>query len=80
MEKKSSLFSRYWWKALGVLLLLYTFAVGLLTPLKTGITDVSPAGLYTGREVTLDVKGYNSFYTKEKEHLRAWLKNRSHQR
>ncbi|TAK34386.1 MAG: cytochrome c assembly protein, partial [Saprospiraceae bacterium] len=65
---------KYWWKALGVLLLLYTFTVGLLTPLKTGITDVSPAGLHTGQEVTLAVKGYNSFYTKNKEQLRAWLK------
>jgi heme exporter protein C len=74
MEKKSSVLSRYWWKALGVLLLLYTFTVGLLTPLKTGITEVSPAGLRTGQEVTLSVKGYNSFYTKEKEQLRAWLK------
>ena len=74
MESKSSLFSRYWWKALGVLLLLYTFTMGLLTPLKTGITEVTPAGLQTGQEVTLYAKGYNSFYTKKKEQLRAWLK------
>jgi len=65
---------KYWWKILGVLILLYTFLVGLLTPLKTGISDASPLSLHTGRSETITVTGYNSFFTKEKEKLRAWLK------
>ncbi len=65
---------KYWWKILGVVILLYTFIVGMLTPLKTGISDASPISLHTGRSETVTVQGYNSFFTKEKEKLRAWLK------
>ncbi|MCF8281728.1 MAG: cytochrome c biogenesis protein [Bacteroidales bacterium] len=65
---------KYWWKILGVLILLYTFFMGLLTPLKTGISEASPMSLHAGRSETVTVVGYNSFFTKEKEKLRAWLK------
>ncbi len=65
---------KYWWKILGVLILLYTFFVGLLTPLKTGISEASPMSLRAGQSQTVTVVGYNSFFTKEKEKLRAWLK------
>lgn len=57
-----------------MLILLYTFFVGLLTPLKTGIMEASPMSLHAGRSETITVVGYNSFFTKEKEKLRAWLK------
>ena len=62
-----------WWKILGVLLILYSFAMGLLVPLRTGISDVTPASVKTGQNVTLEVQGYNSFYENAKN-LRAWLK------
>lgn len=65
---------KYWWKILGVLLLVYIFIVGLLTPLKTGITHAEPISLHAGRSEVVTVQGYNSFYTQEKEKLRAWLK------
>jgi heme exporter protein C len=65
----------YWWKTLGVLLLIYTFVFGLLTPLKTGISGATPFSLKAGQTGVLTVQGYNSFYTKEKEKLRAWLKS-----
>lgn len=65
---------KYWWKALGVLIILYILLVGMLTPLKTGILEATPASLHTGQEATVTVKGYNSNFTKEKEKLRAWLK------
>lgn len=65
---------KHWWKALGVLIVLYSLLAGLLLPLKTGILEASPASIRTGREVTLEVKGYNSFYTKSDGALRAWLK------
>jgi heme exporter protein C len=65
----------YWWKILGVLLLTYTFVFGLLTPLKTGITAASPYSLKAGQTQVVTITGYNSFFTKEKEKLRAWLKS-----
>ncbi len=63
-----------WWKILGVLLIIYSFLVGLLVPLRTGISDASPASLKTGQEVSMKVQGYNSFYSKSANELRAWLK------
>jgi heme exporter protein C len=65
---------KHGWKASGVIILLYTFFMGLLTPLKTGILDATPSSIRTGQEFTLTVKGYNSFYTQSKTELRAWLK------
>lgn len=65
---------KHWWKALGAVILLYTFFMGLLTPLKTGILEAHPASVRSGQEVTLDVKGYNSWYTQAGDGLRAWLK------
>ncbi|MEZ4960821.1 MAG: cytochrome c biogenesis protein CcsA [Saprospiraceae bacterium] len=65
---------KHWWKVLGVLLVLYSFAMGLLTPLKTGILDAQPASVRAGKSVTLLVTGYNSFYTKTPKEIRAWLK------
>jgi heme exporter protein C len=63
-----------WWKILGVLLVVYSLVMGLLTPLKTGILDARPASVKSGGEISLAVKGYNSFYTKTPNEIRAWLK------
>lgn len=65
---------KHWWKILGVLLIIYSLVVGLLTPLRTGINDVSPSSAASGEMLTLSVTGYNSFYTKNKDELKAWLK------
>lgn len=64
----------HWWKILGVLILLYTFLVGLLVPLKPGIVNVSPSRASAGKSVTLEVKGYNSHFLEGSENIRAWLK------
>ena len=63
-----------WWKILAVVILLYTFLAGLLIPLKPGIAEVTPRALQAGTEVELTVTGYNSYYSKAKNELRAWLK------
>ncbi len=63
-----------WWKALGVIIIIYTFVVGLGAPLKHGITDVSPTSAAAGETVTVDVVGYNSTYTQAPTELRAWLR------
>lgn len=65
---------QHWWKALGVLILIYAFTVGFLVPLKTGIVQVSPQSVRTGQDLLLEVKGYNTYYTRSEEPIRAWLK------
>jgi heme exporter protein C len=65
---------KWWWKFLGVLLLIYAFTVGMLVPLKPGILEVSPASLRTGQTAEVKVLGYNSNYKKAEDSLRAWLK------
>lgn len=66
-----------WWKILSVLLIIYSVTVGMLVPLKPGITQcTTPNGgssVKTGEDITLSVKGYNSFY-QESGDVRAWLK------
>lgn len=63
-----------WWKALGVLILLYTFTAGLLLPLKPGVVSVNPSTARTGDTIIIKARGYNSFFTKAKEPIRVWLK------
>ncbi|MCI5082469.1 MAG: cytochrome c biogenesis protein [Saprospiraceae bacterium] len=65
---------KHWWKALGVVLIIYTFTVGMLVPLKPGITTVTPSSVRTGEEIKLEVSGYNSNFKKSQDSLRAWLK------
>ena len=66
-----------WWKILGVILVIYSFVVGMLVPLKPGISDcIRPNGqsnAKTGEKVALNITGYNSFYEKSGD-VRAWLK------
>lgn len=65
---------KHWWKALGVLIIIYTFIAGMLVPLRPGIVDVVPSSIRTGEEVKVEVKGYNSNFEKAQDSLRAWLK------
>ncbi len=63
-----------WWKTLSVILLLYALSAGMLVPLKPGITHVQPATARTGQTITLQVHGYNSFYTRSPANeVRVWL-------
>ncbi len=62
---------KYWWKVLGILLLLYAVIVGLGVPLKPGIVTASPLSLHAGESVSIKVKGYNSNFDKVEN--RAWL-------
>lgn len=49
-----------WWKILTVILLLYALLLGTLTPLKPGISNVSPFLLNSGQKVTIQASHYNS--------------------
>jgi heme exporter protein C len=64
-----------WWKALSVLLVLYTLAVGMLVPLKPGIAYVSPDSAKSGDSIRVTFYGYNTFYTRSRagEDIRVWL-------
>jgi len=64
---------KYWWKALGVILLIYVFIAGMTVPLTPGIQSVSPSSVRTGDEVKLEVTGYNSVYDPNSP-VQAWLK------
>ena len=66
---------QYWWKVLGVLLLLYAFTAGLLTPLKPGIALVKQDALSfrTGEQVKLDLNCYNARLEESEKEVRAWL-------
>lgn len=66
--------NKNWWKYLGAVILLYVLTVGMLVPLKPGISDVNPSSVRTGETVTFKVWGYNSNFSKAEEPTRAWLK------
>ncbi|MCB9284225.1 MAG: cytochrome c biogenesis protein CcsA [Lewinellaceae bacterium] len=63
---------KHFWKALAVLILLYTFIAGLLVPLKPGIVEMDPRTVQSGRNISFKVKGYNTHYMNSD--IRAWLK------
>ena len=65
-----------WWKILGVCLMVYAFVAGLLIPLKPGLIAVEPTILEAGKQVTLNVEGYNTFLLTQKSDLHAWLVRR----
>ncbi|MBK9336091.1 MAG: hypothetical protein IPM98_05715 [Lewinellaceae bacterium] len=63
-----------WWKALSVVLLVYTLLAGMLVPLKSGIVRTEPAFVRTGQDTTLRFFGYNTFFGKPSdEPVRVWL-------
>lgn len=70
MEK---LIRKWWWKWLGVALLIYVFVAGILIPLKPNVPLVSSNRASLGQELVLDLTGYNTQFTKQADDTRAWL-------
>jgi heme exporter protein C len=64
----------FWWKYLGVLLILYSIIAGLTVPLGPGITEVNPDNAEAGKDILLEVKGYNSHFSESDDSFKAWLK------
>jgi heme exporter protein C len=54
-----SIIRKNWWKWLGIALLMYALFGGLLMPLKTGITGVSPLSIKTGEASWVKADIYN---------------------
>lgn len=63
---------KHTYKALGVLILIYSFVAGMLIPLSPGIVQVSPSRAVAGEAVELHIVGYNSQYIDG--NVRAWLR------
>ncbi len=70
MEK---MMHKNWWKALGVLLVLYGILAGMLIPLKPNLVSASPRIATLGETVTLEVVGYNTSFGADAGAVQAWL-------
>ena len=64
---------KHWWKALGVLIIFYTFFAGILIPLKPGILSLEPAIIQAGSTARFTVEGYNTHFKQAENKLNAWL-------
>lgn len=73
---------RHWWKALGVLLVLYGIVAGMLVPLGPNVIATSRSSATLGETFTVDVTGYNTSFlgaaagageVDKSGDLKAWL-------
>ena len=48
--------------------------MGLLVPLKPGITALSPTAAQAGETLELEIQGYNTHFALAEDSLRAWLR------
>ncbi len=62
------------WKWATILILLYVFVAGWFVPLKPGIIRVIPDRTEAGKQVVLEVRGYNSNFMQDGGNIRAWLR------
>lgn len=65
---------KHGYKILGVLILIYSFVVGMVVPLTPGIVQVTPQNAKAGSLIELQITGYNSNYEQASESMRAWIK------
>ncbi len=62
------------WKWATIIILLYVFIAGWFIPLGPGIIQVKPDRAVAGDTLSLEVTGYNTFFSKHPKELRAWLR------
>ncbi len=62
------------WKWATIIILVYVFMAGWIVPLKPGIIGVKPDRATAGKQVILKVRGYNTFFMKDRDQVRAWLR------
>lgn len=67
------MFKNYWWKILGVLLVLYSVVMGLYIPLGPGILEVTPTELKQGQANTITVTGHNTHFKEAGSSLQIWI-------
>lgn len=61
-----------WWKYLGAAILLYVLTVGLMVPLKPGISNINNSTGKAGDNLVIQVDGYNTNF--DKAETSVWLK------
>lgn len=71
-------FAQFWWKVVGMFLLVIVLAGGLLLPLSPGILTVTPDSAKVGEQVTLSIEGYNTQFSKAEDEPKVWLKLKSY--
>ncbi len=62
---KDGLLRQKWWKILTLLLLLYTFSVGLLIPLRPGIISIQHGECNLGDQLDIKIYAYNAHFSEE---------------
>ncbi|MEM1121631.1 MAG: cytochrome c biogenesis protein CcsA [Bacteroidota bacterium] len=62
-----------WWKILGVILVLFGYIGGILTPLKPGLPNVYPFNGQVNTSLDLTIEGYNTHFDQVNQQ-RVWLK------
>ncbi len=62
----------WWWKILGVVLVLYSLVAGLLIPLGPGIISSTPGRIEAGSTTILNIRGYNTAF--EQGQVGVWLR------
>ncbi len=63
----------FWWKIGGALIFLYVLIGGMIIPIKSGITSVTPNHAKSGEQLAFNVVGYNTNFLSATK-VRAWLK------
>lgn len=63
----------HWYKILAVLIILYVLIFGMITPLKPGITNITPDQFQSGQTANITISGYNTHYSSSNTY-RAYLK------
>ncbi len=64
---------QWWWKISGVLILLYTIILGLLTPLKPGIVKIHNTQVTSGEVAEIEIVGYNTHFDEASQN-KAYLR------
>lgn len=73
-NKKDNWMYAWYWKVLGVVLMVYVLIGGMLTPLKPGIEDISGTSfVQPGEQAKLTISGYNTHFQTGKD-LAVYLK------
>jgi heme exporter protein C len=67
--------SNRWWKWVSVILLTFAFFSGLLIPLGPGIRSISPDETVSGKVLTVEINGYNTHFSSNKNSLKVYLKS-----
>ena len=63
----------YWWKAAGVLLVLFSIYAGTSTKVGPGVAEISPKIIEFNQPFTLEVEGYNTAFSSDLN-TKAWIK------